>query len=604
MAKQDSEQQAFLNAAYLSAGDLLRAGVSREQVEQRLVRMGFSSADASETVEDILQLHRQHSIVHPGESATENACASASSEIVANHGKILQLPDIVNPPTASRGAKGTASQPRRPAWIVLALLAGCFSANLAGFLVHFLVVLVSGDPHGAVLPTTLLGGFSLALGGYIAGRLRGQSELTLAISLALVDAEVKIVGLVMLQSSSLLPEALHGIASDISPAVYIVDLIVTVPAYALGGLLAWAQRRYIERRTVPHTVGRSVRIGLRVVGVSMWLAGWPMFLGGLLVIYVNMSSNPHATVVGNFVFSAISGIGAMCVAVSRKWNAASAPPLIGLPVIALFRAFEDDVREFDSNLPFTLGMDPRNRSLENALLRAADTYGCVGAIGDPRESLATPGAARCYFEADDNVHWRERALAYIDGCWAILMVLGSGAGVRWEYSQVAARRALTRVVLVVPPGKRDKNWQTFREDILSQGITGLPDALPADVALVRFDEEGRCRFYTASKLNAATYTSQLKRALAEMIAGQFAPGESRRFTLFGRRWHRGLGVGILLSTVAGLFSICYIRDNPVDILQASVCSIGIVAAVFIVGFALGFLRGCPKRLVVHKLFNS
>jgi hypothetical protein len=264
----------------------------------------------------------------------------------------------------------------------------------------------------------------------------------------------------------------------------------------------------------------------------LYVAGGLMCLGAFAVLMMMRGRNgPPLISLDHLVLllTTCAGVtvGSLAVAGGKRLLAAAAPPIRGAPDIVILRAFQDDDIRFPDERGHTLKQffPYGDRSLEEILVRIAGRYGRAAAIGNPKEELPKPGATRTYFEADDNVRWRDQATAYIDASQALLIVLGTGEGLRWEYSQVAARGALARTILIVPPGAGDDHWQTFHEAVAAQGVRALPDALPADAALVRFDAEGRARVYKATGRDSDVYASRLNQALADLVAGRNAAGE-------------------------------------------------------------------------------
>jgi hypothetical protein len=438
------------------------------------------------------------------------------------------------PATLQQTAASTGSMTgSSSASVIGALVAGLVSAKLSGSAVYLLAAAVTLDPRGSGLVVgQVLFYFVRAVGGYVAGRVLRRYELGLAVGLAVVDIGSMMGLMFMIRAFGFGTDELRNAAATAKPVEYAYELVAAIPGYAMGGLLALVQRRYLGARTAgPRAVSPLSRQMFRLFGGALYLAGTLMCVGafGVLMFASGAKGPPlfSLTFLILMITTAIAGLlGSMAVAAGKSFMAAAAPPLVGVPEVVILRSFRDDTIAFDPKNMLSRQFLPNiDHSLEEILVRAARSVGRSGAIGDPTEELPKPGAARTYFEADDNVRWREQATAYIDGCKVLIVLLGSSKGLSWEYGQIAVRRALPRTILVVPPHGGGDGWPIFREAITAEGVTNLPEQLPSDALLVRFDGGGQPRVYRCGSRDPDSYAPKLQQALGDMAAGRDTSGD-------------------------------------------------------------------------------
>jgi len=116
-------------------------------------------------------------------------------------------------------------------------------------------------------------------------------------------------------------------------------------------------------------------------------------------------------------------------------------------------------------------------TLEETIEHLLRCYGPVIAIGRPGETLPPAGAAREYIANDA---WRERVAEYIADARMIIVVLGTSAGLEYEYATLRRLGALSKVIVVFPPRAEKallESWAAFtRHALVVETI-----ATPADI---------------------------------------------------------------------------------------------------------------------------
>lgn len=102
-------------------------------------------------------------------------------------------------------------------------------------------------------------------------------------------------------------------------------------------------------------------------------------------------------------------------------------------------------------------------TLENLLVDSLWCYGPVVAIGRPGDRLPQYGAARDY--VSDEV-WQERVERYLSECGFVVILVGNGEGLKWEYERIVSHGLMSKTLLVFPPMPREAAqtlWNAFAE---------------------------------------------------------------------------------------------------------------------------------------------
>jgi hypothetical protein len=97
--------------------------------------------------------------------------------------------------------------------------------------------------------------------------------------------------------------------------------------------------------------------------------------------------------------------------------------------------------------------------LEEWLAGAVRGVGPFVAIGAPTEPLPQLGAARAYFSDDT---WQNAIIRWVDSAGLIINVVGPTKWIRWELDTIVERDAVTKLIILLPPGGTDERaarWQ-------------------------------------------------------------------------------------------------------------------------------------------------
>ena len=220
-------------------------------------------------------------------------------------------------------------------------------------------------------------------------------------------------------------------------------------------------------------------------------------------------------------------VGGGLLLVGRRFFAAARRPPEGTPEIVFLRSFLDD--EVSLSLKPTWRMNFRelirkffgDDTLEQVVARVSRRFGRIETIGAPGERLPKLGARRKYFSTDDDQAWRAQVIRYLGGCRAVIAVLGSTEGLVWEYRQLLSLGLGRRLILIVPPAPDPlRRWTIFRNVAITRMVEGLPESLPPDVVIVRFDEAWRPRIYPWFRGMADSYSLRLGQAISDLWRGK------------------------------------------------------------------------------------
>jgi len=122
------------------------------------------------------------------------------------------------------------------------------------------------------------------------------------------------------------------------------------------------------------------------------------------------------------------------------------------PPIVYLRSFEDD------SIKTTLALRGRGLlrisekvaevSFEDAVADIFFKRGPFVALGSKNELLPKFGAARTY--VDDSV-WQQKVRRWLDGSQAVLVMIGSTAGLKWEMDHIQAMNLAHKAIFMFPP---------------------------------------------------------------------------------------------------------------------------------------------------------
>jgi peptide/nickel transport system permease protein len=121
------------------------------------------------------------------------------------------------------------------------------------------------------------------------------------------------------------------------------------------------------------------------------------------------------------------------------------------PPVLYLRSFKDDkmpLKQRFGPLSVILPFLRERVTLEESAVNALWGAGPVIALGRPGERIRPIGAARAYL--DDDV-WKTQIDTWMAEAGLIACVMGDTEGLRWEYEQIATRKLVHRLLLIVPP---------------------------------------------------------------------------------------------------------------------------------------------------------
>jgi len=133
------------------------------------------------------------------------------------------------------------------------------------------------------------------------------------------------------------------------------------------------------------------------------------------------------------------------------------------PPILLLRSFKDETVRIN-RFGLLLSLIPKVFKRERAdefLEKTLRSYGPVTAIGRPRETLPSLGAAREYASDD---HWMSLVETRIRESELLIAILGGTKGFAWEMSSILRLSAKQKLILIVPPLSRHRKSHRW-EDI-------------------------------------------------------------------------------------------------------------------------------------------
>ena len=132
------------------------------------------------------------------------------------------------------------------------------------------------------------------------------------------------------------------------------------------------------------------------------------------------------------------------------------------PPVLLLRSFKDDQARLRP-IGFLSLLQLRRSRLEEAVGREVGILGPFIAVGTPGESLPELGAHRAYLGDGE---WQHAVLDWIDRSRIVLMIAGTTPWVAWELRALRDAAALTKLLLLLPPGRiedRDARLRLARD---------------------------------------------------------------------------------------------------------------------------------------------
>jgi hypothetical protein len=321
----------------------------------------------------------------------------------------------------------------------------------------------------------------------------------------------------------------------------IVLALMLLAAGALAGILftAWWARSELRRTrggdafarelrpSVPGVIGGVVALALLVLGLALVASGLAGLAFGPSLSGLERSRRFGVDPALLNLAALVAGVvllilGGFAVRLARIWARGSAQRVRARdrrPPILYLRSFEDDALKLpavvSARRPFlelfaARGSDP----FEESIAWQVAPYGPVVAIGRPGRSLQSLGAARDHLPDDV---WRERVSELMTAARAIVVIIGSTEGLRWEVAQLVSGGHLDVTVFVFPPATADvvrDRWRFTTEALSASGVRvqDLPAATERILATVR-DRSGVWRVTVADLRDEATFRAGLDQAM-------------------------------------------------------------------------------------------
>lgn len=196
------------------------------------------------------------------------------------------------------------------------------------------------------------------------------------------------------------------------------------------------------------------------------------------------------------------------------------------PPLLLLRSFADDPSHVKpSSLWARLCL--RRKRLEEVAGASVAGAGPFIAVGDPSLSLPHLGAFRAVLP--DN-GWQKPVQDWINQARAIVLISGTTPWVTWEIEQIAAAKALDRVLLLVPPGSPADIEARWNHVATRSGSDALQSAMqavnPATILAARFTPEGGLVVVTGSARRERDYDLAMQVGLHAILAAHAGPSRA------------------------------------------------------------------------------
>lgn len=308
------------------------------------------------------------------------------------------------------------------------------------------------------------------------------------------------------------PETLRDFSVADMAALALLTLLAGLLAWWLFIVPIWAAIRLLGTRIQPGDIAlpdvmaaraqrdderAEVPAGSRSAAATRYVAlAWALGLASAVVV-LWLFANVDKLIALILEFAAIYAV-TMLWRRSRKLAALDAQEVLKRdprsPVLYL-RTFVDDSElmqtEWDMVLKTGAGSSARANTgkEESALARAwrrysigwlstsgrieegiAPEFKSIGpfvGIGAPNEPLPELGAARAYFTSET---WQDAIVKWVDMARLIIKVAGSTKWIRWELDTIIDRGALSKLVILMPPGApraRVGRWQNLMGELQS-----------------------------------------------------------------------------------------------------------------------------------------
>jgi hypothetical protein len=288
---------------------------------------------------------------------------------------------------------------------------------------------------------------------------------------------------------------------------------------------------------------RGVGLLLFSLGVAFSLA---LFLVVLVLWLDGVKLGSWSNAVGLPVFS----VSLALVTRGRRMRVSGADRVLAedaRPPIVYLRPFGADRAEIARRMSSYVRISPREgfeKTYEQRLARTLRKIGPFVAVGDPTERLPLLGAARMYANDEE---WRETVGELMAKAGVVLLHVGEGNGLAWEFCHLIELGAPERVILSLPlDGKRKEPSRQERYDVFRRRFgDAFPRPLPEAIGhcqFLYFDADWTPRLLGERGTAPPAGESERARALR---------GLTREFKItWGPRWMRVSVYVVALFAVA------------------------------------------------------
>nr|PPQ59723.1 hypothetical protein C5F59_25955 [Streptomyces sp. QL37] len=234
-----------------------------------------------------------------------------------------------------------------------------------------------------------------------------------------------------------------------------------------------------------------------LLGLGLWLAGWPCTLGALGVsfwgIHHVLTTPVKSSTDGLFILLAPMGVAIfnrsrkLFLLGRRHLGMVIAEKKFFRPgtYVLYLRSFEDDKKRTElqdqlwprGGLPHpdrltggTIGLVMSSRDEEEHIADALSPVGQLIAVGAPGEILPFAGAVRMYLPKEA---WKQPVRELMEKSRLVTLSLGSSTGTVWELSEAMRILPPQRLLLMMPGAMGQEEYDKIREDV-EQSLRDLP----------------------------------------------------------------------------------------------------------------------------------
>ncbi|MFF7188882.1 hypothetical protein ACFZAR_27295 [Streptomyces sp. NPDC008222] len=229
-----------------------------------------------------------------------------------------------------------------------------------------------------------------------------------------------------------------------------------------------------------------------LMGIGMWLAGWPCCLGALGLSFWGLRHILPVSSTSGF-FGIVAMVGVSVFNQSRKLflkgrrhlkvPMASPDALRPGSYVLYLRSFEDDkartaLKHYETPHGTSIfpggfvGLVASSRDEEEHIADTLRPVGPLVAVGAPDEVLPFAGAVRTYLP---KTSWHQPVRDLMARARLVTLTLGSSAGTMWELSEAMRILPPQRLLLFVPGMIREGEYATIRKKN-ERALRALPES--------------------------------------------------------------------------------------------------------------------------------